>query len=389
VSAQHTGEPPLRVVFGAASLLAPLTGIGQYAQQLAAGLEQHPGVDLTCFYGMHFSPHVRRTAVPAAVGKARVLARTFIPSAYLLRRAVEQFRFRSGLKQRQFDLYHEPNYLALPFDGPTAITAHDLSWIRYPETHPRARVLAMERHFEPTLRQAALVLTDSEFVKTEIVEHFGIAPERITAIPLGLDPVFRPMRADETAPVLKALDLQHGQYFLSVGTLEPRKNVQATLAAYGRLPAALRERFPLVIAGMKGWHTSELDRVLGPLVRSGSVRVLGYLPRSELAAVTAGATTLVYPSLYEGFGLPPLEAMGAAVPPITSNVSSLPEVVGDAGLQVQPHDIDALSQAMQRLALDEGLRATLALKSRARAGEYTWERCVARTIDAYRSVVRR
>ena len=376
--------PPLRVVFGAAALLAPLTGIGQYSQQLAAGLEQDASVDLTCFYGTHFSRQVRRAAVPAAVGQARVLARNLIPNAYALRRAVEQFRFRSGLKDRQFDLYHEPNYLSLQFEGPTVITAHDLSWIRYPETHPRARVWAMERYFEPALRRAALVLTDSEFVKGEIVEVFGIAPERIEAIPLGLDPVFRPMAPDETTQVLRGLDLRHGQYFLSIGTLEPRKNVRATLEAYARLPEDMRKRFPLAIAGMRGWHNSGLDRLLTPLVRSGEVRVLGYLPRAELAAVTAGATALVYPSLYEGFGLPPLEAMGAGVPPIASAVSSLPEVVGDAGLLVQPHDIDALAEAMRRLALDEPLRDQLAASARARAAEFTWQRCVQRTVAAYR-----
>jgi alpha-1,3-rhamnosyl/mannosyltransferase len=301
-----------------------------------------------------------------------------------VRRALEQRRFDAGVHSRKHDLYHEPNYLALRFDGPTVITVHDLSWIRYPQTHPATRVRAMDRYFEPGLRRAALILTDSQFVKREVVEVFGIDPARIRPIPLGLDPVFRPLAPAETQPVLRRLDLVHGGYFLSVGTLEPRKNLKATIAAYAVLPDAVRSRHPLVIAGMKGWRTTAIERLLQPLVDSGQARMLGYLTREDLATVTAGALALVYPSVYEGFGLPPLEAMGCGVPPIASNVSSLPEVVGDGGIQVDPGDVDAIAKAMLLLASDERLRQSLAARALARAGEFTWERCVTQTAAAYR-----
>lgn len=373
----------LRVAFNASALLWPLTGIGQYAYHLARGLKDQPGLDLDFFYGNRFSAEIEDRPSQAA-GKLRVWVRTLVPNAYAIRLALEQRHFSEGLRNKSYDLYHEPNYLALRFEGPTVLTVHDLSWIRYPDAHPPERVRALNRHFEPALRNAALVLTDSLFVKNEIVDVFGISPSLILPVALGLDPIFQPMSPAQTQHVMAAHGLVHGQYFFSVGTLEPRKNIQATITAYARLPAALRSRVPLVVAGMKGWRTSALLRLMEPLMHSGQLRVLGYLERNELAVVTAGALAMVYPSLYEGFGLPPLEAMGCGVAPITSNVSSLPEVVGEAGIQVNPHDTEALANAMLSLAEDPALRTSLSAKARAAASQFTWQKCAAQTAAAYR-----
>lgn len=373
----------LKVAFGGYALLAPLTGVGQYSYQLANWLKKQPDLAIDFFYGNGFSPELQDKVLPGA-GMLRKLARRFVPNAYAIRRALEQRHFSAGALRNQYDLYHEPNQIALDFRGPTVLTVHDLSWIRFPQTHPPERVRAMERYFEPSLRKASLLLTDSEFVKKELIEVFGVDPALVLPISLGLDPIFRPQDAAATHELLRKLDLVHGEYFLSVGTLEPRKNLQATIAAYANLSQAMRGRHPLVIVGMMGWRTTAIERLLEPLVRSGQARVLGYLKRADLAAVTAGAMSMVYPSLYEGFGLPPLEAMGCGVPPITSNVSSLPEVVADAGIQVAPGDIDALAQAMALLADDRGLRASLSAKAIARAAQFTWEKCAAETAAAYR-----
>lgn len=374
----------LKVAFNATALLAPLTGIGQYAWHLASGFKSQPDLDVGLFYGNGFSREVLKAPASEQTAKARVWVRRWVPHAYGIKRALHQRQFDAGQRKAPYDLYHEPNALALKFDGPTVITVHDLSWIRYPGTHPAERVRAMDRYFEPALRKASLLITDSVFVKNEIVEVFGIDPSAILPIPLGLDPLFKPMGAAQTHAVLAPHGLAHGQYFLSVGTLEPRKNMPATIAAYASLPQALRSRYPLVLAGMKGWRTTALESLLKPLVQTGQVRMLGYLERSELAVVTAAARAMIYPSLYEGFGLPPLESMGCAVPPITSNVSSLPEVVGEAGIVVDPHDIDALANAMLALASDDVLRATLSVKALARSARFTWDRCVAQTVAAYR-----
>ncbi|WP_427913613.1 glycosyltransferase family 4 protein [Ramlibacter sp. MMS24-I3-19] len=378
----------MKVVLGTGSLLSPLTGIGQYALQLADGLCRTPAVEPWFFYGQQVSRENPAVSKPwlsgwGRTGKVRTFVRKYVPNAYGLDRQRKQLVLNRLVRRERFDVYHEPNYLALDFDGPTVITVHDLSWIRYPETHPIERVRAMNRYFEPALRKASLLLTDSEFVGRELVEVFGIDPAMIRPILLGLDPMFRPRTATETAEVMHRLELEHGGYFLSVGTLEPRKNMQATVSAYSRLPASVRRRHPLVIAGMRGWRTSKLESLLEPLVASGELRMLGYLSREDLAMVTAGALTMVYPSVYEGFGLPPLESMGCGVAPIASNRSSLPEVVGDAGLQVDPDDADQLVLAMTRLAEDAGLRQSLSNAALERAQNFTWERCVSETVAAY------
>jgi alpha-1,3-rhamnosyl/mannosyltransferase len=176
----------------------------------------------------------------------------------------------------------------------------------------------------------------------------------------------------------------HGEYLLAVGTLEPRKNLSAALHAYRSLPASLRARYPLVIVGMLGWKTSALEQSLAPLVQAGEVRQLGYLPREELAVVTAGAMAMVYPSLYEGFGLPPLEAMACGVPAITSNTSSLPEVVGDSALTMAPHDVDLLASHMRDMLTQPELRQQLSERALARSRTFSWARCVDETLDAYR-----
>jgi alpha-1,3-rhamnosyl/mannosyltransferase len=373
----------LRVAMNGTALLAPLTGIGQYTRHLALGLQRDPNVDLRLFYATHFNSELRPRA-PRAAGVLRRLARTFIPRSYGIARAIQQFNFNRGSRAEQFDVYHEPNFLAFRFPGPSVITVHDLSWIRYPETHPVERVQAMDKYFEPGLRRASLLLTDSRFVRDEVIREFGVPADRIITIPLGLDPVFHPRTAQETQDVLSRHELAHGGYFLSVGTLEPRKNVETTVAAYSLLPQSVRERHPLVMAGLRGWRTSSMERALEPLVASGQVRMLGYLERDDLATLTAGALTLVYPSIYEGFGLPPLEAMGCGVPAITSSASCLPEVVGDTGILVDAKDTDGLSAAMLRMAQDPQLRGELSAKAHARALTFTWERCVAETLAAYR-----
>lgn len=377
----------LKVAFNASALLWPLTGVGQYAFHLAQGLQKQQALELDFFYANRFSREIAHTP-SAAAGKLRVWVRKWVPNAYAIRMALEQRHFDKGARRGSFDLYHEPNYLALRFDGPTVITVHDLSWLSYPQTHPPERVRAMNRLFEPGLRGAARVITDSLFVKSEIVRVFGIDASLIDAIALGADPRFAPMGPDRTRGVLEQHGLLHGEYFLGVGTLEPRKNVQGTIDAHAALPPAVRARHPLVLAGMRGWRTSSLERRLEPLVRSGQVRVLGYLERDDLAAVTAGALAAVYPSLYEGFGLPPLEAMACGVPAITSNASSLPEVVGDGGIMVDPLDIQALATAMESIALEPQLRATLSQKASGRALRFSWDRCAAETAAVYRLAAR-
>ncbi len=377
----------MRIAFNATALLSPLTGIGQYAFELAQRLRADASLAPYFFYANGWSREVRSAPLPAA----RVvlpLIRRFLPNSYAISRHVQGEYFKHGVRQHKPDVYHEPNFLPFEFEGPTVTTVHDLSWIRHPEAHPKERVKAMNRYFEPCLRRSDLVLTDSEFVRQEVIEMFRVAPDRIRAIGLGASAVFRPMQAMQTQPLMQRLGLTHGCYLLAVGTLEPRKNLASAIRAYAGLPLAMQERVPLVLAGMKGWHTDALEREMAPLVQSGRLRVTGYLEREDLAALTAGATAMVYPSLYEGFGLPPLEAMACGVPAIVSRGGSLPEVVGDAGMQVESKDIDGLREAIRRMIEDVAMRQTFREKALVRATHFSWDRCAQETLAAYRDAIR-
>ena len=376
----------MRIAFNATALLSPLTGIGQYSRQLADGLVSRGDIEAGFFYGAAWSDRVRTE--PFA-GARHVLPwlRSHLPFAYALRRLLQGGQFSRHATSARFDLYHEPNILPLPFDGPTVITVHDLSWIRYPEAHPVERVRALNRYFPAGLDRASRVLTDSAFVKQELVDLFGLPSEKINVIPLGVESLFCPLPAAQTQEILRRWGLVHGDYFLAVGTLEPRKNLQMALNAYMRLPDDLRQRFPLVLAGMTGWNTSELEQQIDAMSRTAEIRQLGYLPRADLAKVIAGATALIFPSIYEGFGLPPLEAMACGVPVIASNSASLPEVVGETGVLLDPQDVDGMTQAMIWMASTPTDRQRLGQQALERSKRFSWFACVEETVAAYRQVL--
>lgn len=376
----------MRLAINATALLSPLTGIGQYTLALAKEVSTLPGIDVEYFYAAYWSKQLLERPPVRSIAAALPFLRRNIPYGYELRWFLQNHRFNRHTSKEQFDVYHEPNIMPLRFDGPTVVTVHDLSWIRYPETHPVERVRAMSRYFEAGLRQASAIITDAVAMKVELMETFGLSEQSVTAIPLGVDGSFQPQSEQQTLAVMAANNLKHGHYFLAVGTLEPRKNLTTAIRAYLQLPAELRDVYPMVVIGMTGWHTAQLELEMAPLIQSGQLRRLGYVSRPDLVALMSGARTLIYPSIYEGFGLPPLEAMACGTPVICSNVSSLPEVVGEAGIMVEPLDDVALMQAMRLMAEDETTWQVLKGKSLVQAKKFTWQKCAQQTVDVYKSV---
>jgi alpha-1,3-rhamnosyl/mannosyltransferase len=245
----------------------------------------------------------------------------------------------------------------------------------------------MNRVMPKVIKHAAHIVVDSEFVRQEVMDYYGLEAERVTTVLLGVSPEFMPVDAGQCAQVLAQFDLHPGRYLLAVGTLEPRKNLSTVIAAFAQLPDALRRRYPLVIIGMKGWGMGDLPGSLRKMIACGEVRLAGYVPQSHLPALYTGARALVYPSLYEGFGLPPLEAMACGTPVIASRRASLPEVVGDAGLLVEPLDDQAIAQHMRSLIEDDALHDALRIAGQRQAQAFTWRRCAMETMAVYRKVV--
>ncbi|MCG3113618.1 MAG: glycosyltransferase family 4 protein [Candidatus Manganitrophus sp. SB1] len=221
-----------------------------------------------------------------------------------------------------------------------------------------------------------------------MVKYLSLSPEKITVTPLGVDDHFKPIVSHLLNETLSRYGLKPGSYVLYLGTLEPRKNITTLLRAYAVLSSRLRERYPLVLVGGMGWLMEGLDVEIEKLgIRSTTIKI-GYVPREDLPSLYSGAVVFVYPSLYEGFGLPPLEAMASGTPVITSNVSSLPEVVGDAGVQLHPGDVNRLSEEIESFLDDDQRRSFFRQKGLERAKQFTWEKCAAMTLDVYDRMIR-
>lgn len=376
----------IRVAFNAWSLLSPHTGIASYTRNLALALEGSGAVHLRYFYGHGWSDELRTTPL-SGMSTVKSWVKKIIPRPYALMRFLQQQRFDMGVRRQACDLYHEPSFLPFRFDGPTVITIHDLSPLRFPETHPAQRVREFSEQLPKAIGRAARIIVDSDFVRREVISQFGVQPERVAAIHLGVSAEYRPRAAADIGPVLGRYGLVPGRYLLAVGTLEPRKNLLQAIDAYAGLPQAVRQSTPLVIAGMRGWLTQELESRIQHYEKSAEVRWLGYVPAEDLPLLYSGATMLVYPSLYEGFGLPVLEAMASGIPVIASNRASLPEVAGDVGLLVDPEDADGLRSRMRRLIEDPAEVRRLGALGVARAGQFTWDNCAGKTIAIYRKAL--
>ena len=376
----------VRVGINAVPLLSPLAGVGQYTYRLIAEMQQLLPHQPWLFYGTSWHQEIRTAAPPGVRGIHDAIKRV-VPNPQVVLRFLKQARFSTGAREHRINLYHEPAFLAYRFRGPTVVTVHDISWIRHPETHPADRVREMNRVMPGVIRHAEHIVVDSDFVRQEVMGYYGVPDSRVTTVLPGVSPEFKPIDAGRCLRALAQFNLQPGQYLLAVGTLEPRKNLSTVIAAFEQLPATLRRRFPLVIVGMNGWGMESFSDSLRHMIADGEVRLLGYVPQGDLPALYSGARLFVYPSLYEGFGLPPLEAMACGVPVIASRRASLPEVVGDAGVLVEALDERAIAQHMQALIEDDVLHASLAEAGRRRAQTFTWRKFAHETIAVYKKVV--
>ena len=351
-------------------------------------------------YLYHWILHLRRLAGGAAVGtfprmeRVRALTHEASVAAPLLTGyglgmlAVSNYSGAPVLDwlTKGADVFHASVLVRHPPSKPRlTATVHDLTGFLMPGLHPHSN-LAAERSFAQLARRADRLIAVSECTRQDAIRTLGIAPDKICTIHSGVADAF----FDVPAALVNEVRLRYGlqrPFVLFVGTIEPRKNVDLLLDAFESLPLAVREHWDLVLAGPEGWAADNTMARLRHASCLGNVRYLGYIPERDLPALTAAADIFVYPSLYEGFGFPVAQAMAAGVAVITSNVSSLPEVAGNAALLVDPRSQIELRSALVRLSGSPDLRKALGLAGRERAQGFRWEVCAAKSLEFFREVM--
>jgi glycosyltransferase involved in cell wall biosynthesis len=304
-----------------------------------------------------------------------------------LRLVWEQAVLPRRLRRLGIDVLHSPHHTTplAPSGRRRVVTFHDLTFFLLPGRYPVSRRLYFQTMTRLSARVADAVIVPSEAVRQDVRRILRMRPERVFVIPEAAGPAFHPQGAGAVEAVRRRYGLE-GPFLLSVGSLEPGKNRERLLQAFARLRARGLEH-TLAVVGQRAWRYEGEAPLAQRLGLADSVRFMGYVPAADLPALYNAADLFVFPSLREGFGLPALEALACGTPVVASNVSAVPEVVGDAALQVCPYDVEALANAIERLLGDDGLRADLRARGLERAAGFTWEKAARQTVEVYRRAV--
>ena len=312
-------------------------------------------------------------------GFAYRAASTFLPIPYSL------------FFGRKSELTHFFNYIVPPFvHGKKVVTVHDMVYKSFPDTVRGRTKYMLEMGLKRSMKRADLIVTDSEFSRSEIIKYFPQHESKIRVVPCGVDTErFHPCDSPERIPeVKKSLEIE-GDYFLYVGTIEPRKNLERLITAYTAFVKKAGESSPkLVLAGGKGWLDQGIYSRVEKLGMTEKIIFTKYVPSEDMNPLMCGALAFVFPSLYEGFGMPPLEAMACGVPVLSSGEASLPEVTGDCAVICDAYDPESIADGMYRLYSSSELREELSRKGIMRARSFTWQRSAEMLMDVYRELVK-
>ncbi len=372
--------PAKRVVINTMPLQGPLTGVGHYISQLVRHFNFLDGDNEYTYYYGFFSKNLIGSGHPIQ------RLRDQLPKAPWFRTILRQsVFFLSGLFHSEFDLYFEPNFIPVKIRARKIVTTvHDFSFRLFPEAHPKDRIQYFAKNFSKNIPRSNRIITDSGYIKSQAMELLGLPDEMITPVHLGVDHnVFKVYQKEALESCKREFSLPE-RFILFVGTREPRKNLDRLVRAYTELPEPIRKEFGLVLVGPRGWGESDL------LVREklgGRITVIDYVETYRLAQIYNLASVFVYPSLYEGFGLPPLEAMACGCPVIASRTASLPEVCGDAAYYVDPKEVQNIAEGIDKVLMDDNLRRSLIDNGKERAKLFTWERTAIQTLEVFNEVL--
>ena len=374
----------MRIALDGFPLSSPKTGIGHYTLQLARALaEISPGDNFELLSPFPFCDSVVQELQQAPIANL-VLNHA---QAAAFRRRWWALGLPLFLRQNSFDLFHGTNYeVPLWQRRRNVLTIHDLSLMLHPQYHEPRLVRRSRRRLPLMIRSAAKIIAVSESMKRELCEHLKIEPERIAVTPEAPRENFRPLPLSETNAIRQRLGIE-ADFILAVGTIEPRKNLLTLVRAIDQIVRTTALRPQLVIAGGEGWLMDQLYSFIAQSSSAERVRFIGYTTDDELRALYSSCRISVYPSWYEGFGLPPLEAMACGAPVIASRIPAIEETVGRVAVLIDPTNVAELANTIMQLWNDERQRAQLSEAGLRHAAEFTWQRTARLTLDVYREVL--
>jgi O-antigen biosynthesis alpha-1,3-mannosyltransferase len=392
----------MRVVMGGESLIGQKTGIGQYADNLSKALMGVSSISDFKFlaHGKLIEPETlldhsddekkagsSLSLIPESYAKLRGIAsqnRVAVWCYWKLMPFIDRYSLR---EYNDDDIFHSPNYILPRFPGKRVVTVLDLSTVKFPQFHPQARVNFVNRNIDAAVRHADRIITISDFVKQELIELYGISENRISTTYLAASHHFKPVDRDAFNAKISYSSLSYKKYFLFASTIEPRKNLSALLDAYELYRGtAGKKAMPLVIVGHPGWNSEHLHERIKSMEGAGGIKYLGFVPQSQIPSIFAGARALLFPSLYEGFGLPVLEAMQSGTAVLTATNSAMSEVTRNSASLIDINDPESMAQEIGRLTYDDQRIRELEIAGLARSKAFSWDRCAEETLAVYREL---
>ena len=378
----------MKIIVDAIPMTGLLTGIARYLRNLYSAMALMNQVDLSYFAGKTLVKSMPPLAESDKWQKATGAVWNLPDPVVFGLRAAHWLKYEHNLnricRKKSFNIYHETAFTPAKLSIiPTVYSIYDLSLRRLRETHPRERVWFFEYFIKSRLQFADHILTISEFVRQEVIEEFKVPPSMVTSVPLAPDPLFGPCNTDLVKRIRNKYKLPES-YLLFVSSLEPRKNIALLIEAM----QAVNTDIPLVLVGWHGWGDKEWLEKIGASGLKSRIHITGHVPDNDLKAIYNGAAALVYPSLYEGFGLPIVEAMACGCPVICSNVASMPEVAGNAAILIDPGRSDELAAAIETVVHDSEIRKPLVKRGFKQAGRFTWKQTARKTLEVFKMVAR-
>ena len=382
--APHAATRPTRIAIDYTAAINQNAGIGRFVRRLV-----HAVVDLdhaSSYLLVHAAPNAGMTApfpdAPNVSRRALRLSERWLNVFWHRLQAPVPIDWLTG----PIDIYHSPDFVLPPIQHAQSIlTVHDLAFLLYPECADERLRGYLERTVPRSVARADFVLADSENTRNDVICLLGASPERVAVVPGGVDPSFRPVDdiAQQNA-LRRRLSLDDDvPFILFVGVIEPRKNLAGLIEAFAILKSRQTLPHKLLVVGRRGWLWEGIVERAERSPVSQDIVFAGFVPEEDLPTLYSAAQIFAFPSHYEGFGLPVLEAMACGTPVVASRASSLPEVVGDAGLQVDPDDPEQLAAALELLALNPNVRDDMRRRGLERVGQFTWQAAAARLLDVY------